>query len=202
MSTRGRDRSRPLSSPAGSPDVKTAVAYNKITAFNAAAIPVYKGLNCVATAVISAAGTGYHVNDLLTISGGTVIKAALVRVLTVSTTGAVTSVELIAAGIYTANPSTPAATTASPAGGTGCTITLTFTADAMPAGTTIAEITAETSDFRFRDDGVDPTTSVGQLVKKDLLPWAYFGNVSKLRVIAIDANTVLHVTLYGTRARP
>jgi hypothetical protein len=68
---------------------------------------------------ITAAGSGYNINDLLTLSGGT---GGIVRVTSVNATGGVTGISLEACGTgYTATLKT---TTAVPAGGVGCTITL------------------------------------------------------------------------------
>ena len=81
----------------------------------------------VATAVVAAGGTGYSVGDILTVSGGTPSTVACTaQVLTLSGS-AVATVKIRQSGAYSANPSTPAATTVVPAGGTGCTLTLTFT---------------------------------------------------------------------------
>lgn len=81
------------------------------------------GVRVVATAAISAGGTGYAVGDVLTISGGTAGRPAKVNVTTVSG-GVVTGVELIDVGSYTVEPTTPA--TVSGGGGSGATIALTL----------------------------------------------------------------------------
>lgn len=67
-----------------------------------------------------AAGTGYNVNDLLTLATGT---GGIVRVTGVNATGGVTSVSLEAVG--TGYSVATFATTVSPTGGTGCTIAVT-----------------------------------------------------------------------------
>lgn len=68
---------------------------------------------------LTAGGSGYNVNDILTLSGGT---GGSVRVLTISSTGAVLTFSLETCGTgYTTGLKT---TTVVPAGGTGCTITL------------------------------------------------------------------------------
>ena len=81
----------------------------------------------VTAASITAGGTGYAVNDVLTVVGGTFGHAATLKVTTVAS-GVVTGVQLLDAGLYQDNPTSPAATTVAPAGGTGCTLTLTFEA--------------------------------------------------------------------------
>lgn len=80
------------------------------------------------SAVVAAGGTGYAVNDILTVSGGTVNtdgEAAQFIVTSVSS-GVVTAVTLETAGLYDAAPSNQAATTGG--GGTGCTLTVTYIA--------------------------------------------------------------------------
>lgn len=86
------------------------------------------GVQIVATAVVAAGGTGYSLNDILTIQGGTFGQAARVQV-TGETGGVIDSVQLIDAGTYDANdtPTSPAAVTGG-TGGDDATITLTFTA--------------------------------------------------------------------------
>lgn len=73
----------------------------------------------VATMVLQATGSGYAVNDVLTIAGGT---GATATVLAVSGTGAVTQIEITTFGSGYSNTS-GAATTGG--GGTGATITIT-----------------------------------------------------------------------------
>lgn len=83
-----------------------------------------RGVSAVA---ISAAGTGYAVNDVLTINSGTAVTHATIRVTSIGGGGTVTGILLLTAGIdYSVDPNTPSATTVSPAGGTGCTITCTM----------------------------------------------------------------------------
>jgi hypothetical protein len=77
-----------------------------------------------ATAVaISAAGTGYTVNDIVTVLGGTKTVAATVKITAVSG-GVPTAVAIhTEAGDYNTTPSNPASTS----GGTGTGLTLTMT---------------------------------------------------------------------------
>lgn len=82
----------------------------------------------VVTVAVAAGGTGYSVNDILTISGGTSTRAATARVTSVST-GAVDGVELVDPGEYTVAPATSAAATTG--GGTGCTLDTTNDNDRM-----------------------------------------------------------------------
>ena len=83
------------------------------------------GLTIVSAATVASAGTGYAVNAILTVQGGTTADPARAKVISVGGGGAVTAVQLIDAGGYAASPTTPAATTSS-GSGTGCTLNLTF----------------------------------------------------------------------------
>ena len=78
-----------------------------------------------ATAVgISAAGTGYTLNDIVTIVGGTYTAAATVKITAVSG-GVPTAVAVQTGGDYSATPSNPAST--SGGSGSGLTLTMTWT---------------------------------------------------------------------------
>lgn len=83
------------------------------------------GVSVAESVAITAGGTGYAAGAILTGVGGTFGEAVQVTVLAVSS-GAVTSVELLNAGTYSAVPTNPVATTSSGAG-TGCTLTLITT---------------------------------------------------------------------------
>ena len=78
----------------------------------------------VALATISAAGTGYAVGDLLTISGGTAGTAAIIKVLTTTGAGIIATISIVTPGDYTAVPANPAAVTGGY--GTAATFTLNF----------------------------------------------------------------------------
>lgn len=84
------------------------------------------GVTVATTIAVSAAGTGYAVDDILTISGGTFGEAAQIQVKTVGGGGEVQTLVILDGGTYSVEPSNPASTTGG--GGTGCTLTLTFTA--------------------------------------------------------------------------
>ena len=70
-------------------------------------------------------GTGYAVNDVLTVVGGTG-TAATFRVATLGAGNAVATVALVSGGSYTALATNPRTTTVAPAGGTGATLTVTY----------------------------------------------------------------------------
>ena len=76
-----------------------------------------------ALATIVGAGTGYAVNDILTVSGGTSTVAAQIEVTTVSA-GAITAISLILPGDYTVIPANPVSVTGGY--GTAATFNLNF----------------------------------------------------------------------------
>lgn len=89
----------------------------------------------VLNATPTAAGSGYNVDDILTITTGGTLGTA--RVLTVDATGGVLSVELATSGLtYTTGASK--ATTVVPTGGTGCTLNITTIAEFANCITPIA----------------------------------------------------------------
>jgi hypothetical protein len=77
-------------------------------------------LYSVSAPAINSGGTGYTVNDVLTLSGGTFTSASTFTVTTVSS-GVITGLSLTTTGNYTARPTTPASVT----GGTGTGATVT-----------------------------------------------------------------------------
>jgi len=82
-----------------------------------------KGVNIIDTVAVNTPGSGYALNDLLTVSGGTFGEAAQLKVTGVSG-GAITAVDLIHAGTYTEDPSSPASV--SGGSGSGADFTVTF----------------------------------------------------------------------------
>jgi hypothetical protein len=82
------------------------------------------GLNSVISTAITAGGTGYAVNDTITVVGGIAISAATYTVASVAA-GVVTGLTVVTPGNYSTAPGTPSTTTTS-GNGTGLTLTLTF----------------------------------------------------------------------------
>jgi len=78
----------------------------------------------VTSITLGAGGTGYTVNDVLTVSGGTFTASARLKATTVAA-GAVTAAVVIDPGLYTTLPTNPAAVTGGT--GTGATFNLTGT---------------------------------------------------------------------------
>ncbi len=91
--------------------------------------------NTVTAVTVAAAGSGYYVNDILTVTNGN--DTCKVIVTGVSGTG-VSTVSILEPGFNQATGS-GLATTVVPAGGTGCTITISTVADATESISSIAQ---------------------------------------------------------------
>lgn len=74
----------------------------------------------VSSAAVAAGGSGYNVNDTITLTGGAVLTVASV------TTGAVTGVTVTTPGSYTSVPTNPVAQASTSGGGTNATFNLSF----------------------------------------------------------------------------
>ena len=70
------------------------------------------------------------------------------------------------------------------------------TALTVPAGASLALIVPETQNVRWRDDGVDPTASVGMLVPANS-SMSYDGDLKAIRFIAVASGAVLNVSYYA-----
>lgn len=77
------------------------------------------------SAVVAVGGSGYAVADVLTVSGGTNTTPATFVVAT-APGGVVATVTPVQPGHYTVLPANAVATAVAPAGGTGCTLTITW----------------------------------------------------------------------------
>lgn len=66
----------------------------------------------------------------------------------------------------------------------------------LPANALVALIQAETQDVRWRDDGTDPTASVGMVIGAGTtLP--YTGDLSAIKLIQATASAKLNISYYG-----
>jgi hypothetical protein len=66
----------------------------------------------------------------------------------------------------------------------------------VPPGTQVALINAEEADIRWRDDGTDPTSTVGMLLPAGQT-LTYIGPIEKIRFIQVDSGAILNITTYG-----
>ena len=83
------------------------------------------GSGTVLSAVIASGGTGYGVNDTVSVLGGVYGNSPATFTVTAVSSGVVTALTQTFAGQYTSNPVNPASTTSNNVG-TGLTLTLTF----------------------------------------------------------------------------
>lgn len=66
----------------------------------------------------------------------------------------------------------------------------------VPVGSTFALITVSGQAVRFRDDGTDPTDSVGVVMPVDARPLEYSGNLNAIKFIETAASATLDVLYY------
>lgn len=84
------------------------------------------GTKKATAAAVNAGGSGYSLNDVITLAGGTSTTATQLKVTGVSG-GAVTTVSIQVAGVYSAVPSNPVAqASVAPPGGTSATFNMTW----------------------------------------------------------------------------
>lgn len=70
------------------------------------------------------------------------------------------------------------------------------TALTVPSGATVALIQAESQSIRWRDDGTDPTTSVGMLLSAGESVF-FTGSLSGFKAIEVSASAILNISYYG-----
>lgn len=75
---------------------------------------------------INTAGTGYAVDDVITLTGGTFVTAAQLTVTSIGGSGDITGVNITEPGEYSATPSNPVSGTVAPPGGSGADFTMTW----------------------------------------------------------------------------
>lgn len=105
----------------------------------------------LATASVTAGGTGYVVGDIVKLSGGTGTFGASVKVTTVSS-GAITGVSIYEPGVYSAVPTAPFSST----GGTGSGATFGGTFTAAAATSVSDKLSVGRNDTGFDYLGYDP----------------------------------------------
>jgi len=66
----------------------------------------------------------------------------------------------------------------------------------VPSGATVAVIQAEAQSIRWRDDGTDPTTSVGMPVAAGETIF-FTGSLSGFSAIEVAASAKLNISYYG-----
>ena len=66
----------------------------------------------------------------------------------------------------------------------------------VPSGATVALIEPETQSVRWRDDGTNPTASVGMMLAADDYIF-YTGYLENIKFIQVTASAKLNVSYYG-----
>lgn len=70
-----------------------------------------------------------------------------------------------------------------------------------PDGAVTALLVAEVASLRFRDDGVDPTSSFGFLLPREA-PLLYQGDLAAIRIIEVSPGASLDVLYYAMEPPP
>ncbi len=78
---------------------------------------------------------------------------------------------------------------------TGLTVPARDPLTGMDMKANFALIVAETQDVRWRDDGTDPTASVGMLLKAGVI-FQYDGDLKKIKFIESTASAKINVSYY------
>lgn len=68
----------------------------------------------------------------------------------------------------------------------------------VPTGATLALIQAESQNVRWRDDGTNPTASVGMYIVVDTV-LSYTGKLSAIKFIQTAASATLNIAYYRQR---
>lgn len=121
------------------PTIPTVAINTPTTGSGGAATAVMKAV----TAAVAAGGSGYAVNDTVTLTGGTGTKSVL-TVLTVDGSGAILTCSITTVGAYTVLPSSPVAQGSTSGSGTSATFTMHWG---------VASITVGTAGTLYPDDG-------------------------------------------------
>lgn len=68
----------------------------------------------------------------------------------------------------------------------------------VPDGTKMAVIIPETQNVRFRDDGTNPTASVGMLLTANSVLF-YRGTMSAIKFIEVTTTAKVNISFYGSQ---
>jgi hypothetical protein len=154
----------------GDATIDQAVAVASSPTFLGATIDAQPSLEqIVSSFAVTAGGSGYAVNDILTLVGGTSSVVASAKVLTVDGSGVVLTVQVNAVGSYSVQPASPVATTVNPAGGSNCTLTPTWS---RYAGTIVVDSTNHRVGF-----GTSSPTGLIEVTIPNISPWRHDGIV-------------------------
>ncbi len=68
--------------------------------------------------------------------------------------------------------------------------------DTNGIGPKLALLQAQTQNVRWRDDGTNPTASVGMILYAGADPYPYDGDLSKIKFIEVAASAALNISYY------
>lgn len=69
----------------------------------------------------------------------------------------------------------------------------------IPAGADLALLQVTGQNVRWRDDGTNPTATIGMVLTAAGDPYPYSGDLTKIKFIEVSASAVLNVTYFGAR---
>ena len=70
---------------------------------------------------------------------------------------------------------------------------------AATAGAQHVLLQAEAQNIRYRDDGVDPTATVGMLLIANTIYELSVAQIARMKFIQAAASAILNITFYGTK---
>lgn len=70
----------------------------------------------------------------------------------------------------------------------------------IPAGAETVILQAEAQNVRFRDDGTNPTATVGMILVVNTMYEFTTAQIARMRVIQAAASAILNISFYGTRS--
>lgn len=70
----------------------------------------------------------------------------------------------------------------------------------IPAGTISVNVQPETQNVRYRDDGTNPTSSVGMILYVGGVYEFKLAQIASMKFIEVTASAKLNVSCYGARA--
>jgi hypothetical protein len=120
---------------------------------------------------VQAGGSGYAVNDTITLTGGSHSVAWVLKVTGV-TGGAVTSVAISTQGVYTTNPANPVAQGSTSGSGSGATFNFNVTVPSSLGNAVVYRNTTGTNIEIFQPVTVNPTSGAAATVALALGPTA------------------------------
>lgn len=66
----------------------------------------------------------------------------------------------------------------------------------IPTGSHMVVLQAEAQNIRWRDDGTDPTATVGMRLLTTQHPYDFHGDLTQIKFIAETAGAILNVSFY------